>query len=223
MMETKNILLAGYNGLTGSLVRKKMQQYMGGKLYLIGRKAPIETGQNELFIETDFSKDSLQSIPLKDVQTLIICLGTTLRKAGSKEKFYTVDHDMVISMSRKAVLSGVKNLILVSAAGANAESTNYYLRTKGLTEKDIQFPELESLVIFRPMLLMGDRRERRTGESMASIVMKFLDIFLRGPLLQFHSTSVEKLADVIVKYAINPVPGKTILENQAILREVTGN
>lgn len=222
-METKNILLAGYNGLTGNLVRKKLQHYLNGKLYLIGRKPPIETGQNELFIPTDFSEDSLQSMVLNDAHTLIICLGTTLRKAGSKENFFAIDHDMVISLSRKAIRSGVKNLLLVSAAGANAQSPNYYLRTKGLTEQDIPFSELESLVIFRPMLLMGDRRERRAGEFVASIVMKFLDIFMRGPLLQFHSTPAEKLAEVIVKYAINPAPGKSILENQSILLEDTAN
>jgi nucleoside-diphosphate-sugar epimerase len=222
-MERKNIMLAGYNGLTGTLVRKKLQHHMGGKLWLIGRKSPEETGNNELFMQTDFSEDSLQSMVFTDAQTLIICLGTTLKKAGSKENFFAIDHDMVISLARKAIRSGVKNILLVSAAGANVQSRNYYLRTKGLTEKDIYFPELESLVIFRPMLLMGNRQEKRAGEFVASIIMKFLDVFMRGPLLQFHSTPVEKLAAVIVKYTINPSPGIMILENQSILLEQTDN
>jgi nucleoside-diphosphate-sugar epimerase len=221
-METTNILLAGYNGLTGSLVRKKLQHDRGGKLCLIGRKPPEETANNELFMQTDFSENSLQSLVFTDAQTLIICLGTTLKKAGSKENFFSIDHDMVISLARKAIRSGVKNILLVSAAGANVQSPNYYLRTKGFTEKDIYFPALESLVIFRPMLLMGNRQEKRSGEFVASIVMKCLDIFMRGPLLQFHSTPVEKLAAVIVKYAMKPVAGRMILENKSILLEDTG-
>ncbi|MFN4854744.1 MAG: hypothetical protein ACK5JC_10030, partial [Bacteroidota bacterium] len=125
-METTNILLAGYNGLTGSLVRKKLQHDRGGKLCLIGRKPPEETANNELFMQTDFSENSLQSLVFTDAQTLIICLGTTLKKAGSKENFFSIDHDLVIRLARKAILSGVKNILLVSAAGANVQSPNYY-------------------------------------------------------------------------------------------------
>jgi uncharacterized protein YbjT (DUF2867 family) len=45
----------------------------------------------------------------------ICAIGTTIKKAGSKESFRSVDHDLPLSFARLAHLAGTQNFALVSA------------------------------------------------------------------------------------------------------------
>lgn len=99
-------------------------------------------------------------------------LGTTLKVAGSKEKFYAIDHDLVIEFARWAKKIGASKFLYVSALGADSKSSVFYNKVKGETENDLKSIQFEYLGLFRPSLLLGNRSEFRFGEVIASILMK---------------------------------------------------
>ncbi len=99
-------------------------------------------------------------------------LGTTIKVAGSKEKFYAIDHDLVIDFARWAKGLGASKFLYVSALGADSTSSVFYNKVKGETENDLKSNQFEYLGLFRPSLLLGNRSEFRMGELVASVLMK---------------------------------------------------
>lgn len=99
-------------------------------------------------------------------------LGTTIKQAGSKEKFYKVDHDFVISFAKWAKKLEVKKFLYISALGADTTSSVYYNKVKGEVEDDLKAFQFEYLGLFRPSLLLGTRHEFRLGEEVAKIFTK---------------------------------------------------
>jgi hypothetical protein len=99
-------------------------------------------------------------------------LGTTIKQAGSKEKFYAIDHDLVIEFARWAKKMGAAKFLYVSALGADSTSSVYYNKVKGQTEEDLKSIQFGYLGLFRPSLLLGNRTEFRFGEQVASVFMK---------------------------------------------------
>jgi uncharacterized protein YbjT (DUF2867 family) len=68
----------------------------------------------------------------------ICATGTTINKAGSKEAFRFVDHDLPLSFARLAHQAGTQNFALVSAIGASVDSSFYYAKVKGELERDVR-------------------------------------------------------------------------------------
>lgn len=99
-------------------------------------------------------------------------LGTTIKVAGAKEKFFAIDHDLVLGFARWAKKIGASRFLYVSALGADSKSSVFYNKVKGQTEDDLKALEFEYLGLFRPSLLLGNRSEFRMGELVASVLMK---------------------------------------------------
>ena len=99
-------------------------------------------------------------------------LGTTIKQAGSKERFFQIDHDLVIEFGKWSKELGASKFLYVSSSGADAKSSIFYSQTKGKTENDLKDLGFEYLGLFRPSLLLGNRSEFRLGEQIATIVMK---------------------------------------------------
>jgi hypothetical protein len=115
----------------------------------------------------------LDSISKKSVEIhAFSSLGTTIKVAGSKEKFYAIDHDLVIEFARWAKKIGASKFLYVSALGADSTSSVFYNKVKGETENDLKSIQFGYLGLFRPSLLLGNRSEFRMGELVASVLMK---------------------------------------------------
>lgn len=99
-------------------------------------------------------------------------LGTTIKVAGSKEKFRAIDHDLVIEFARWAKKIGASKFLYVSALGADSTSSVFYNKVKGETENDLKSIQFGYLGLFRPSLLLGNRSEFRMGELVATVLMK---------------------------------------------------
>ncbi|MGY6743358.1 MAG: oxidoreductase [Cecembia sp.] len=121
----------------------------------------------------------LAAIEEKSVEIHAFCtLGTTIKRAGSEEKFYEVDHDFILNFALWAKKLGAKRFLVVSSLGADPQSNVFYSKVKGETEEDLKVIPFDYLGIFRPSLLLGNRSEFRLGEEIAKIFMKPL-VWLR--------------------------------------------
>jgi uncharacterized protein YbjT (DUF2867 family) len=135
----------------------------------------------------------------------VICAtGTTIKKAGSKEAFRSVDHDLPLAFAQQAYQQGAQSFALVSAIGASADSSFFYARVKGELEQDIQKIGFRSLTILRPSMIEGQRGEFRLAESIALTLSRFL-----APVLpkRFHVNPASKIAQALVDAILIGEPG----------------
>ena len=129
----------------------------------------------------------------------VICaLGTTQAKAGSKEAFRYVDHELPIAFGKAAHTAGVETYAIVTAMGASEDSMSFYYRTKGEVERDVKEIGFRSLTICRPSLIGGERNEARRAEGAALALARLL-----APILpkKFHVNP----ADVIAAALLNAI------------------
>ncbi|MDN3202656.1 oxidoreductase [Algoriphagus sediminis] len=130
----------------------------------------------DMMVEEDIKGDFQNlkvSIESGETEIHAFCsLGTTIKAAGSQEKFRVIDHDMVLALATWAKSIGTKKFLYVSALGADANSSVFYNKVKGEVEDDLKALDFDFLGLFRPSLLLGNRNEFRFGEQVASILMK---------------------------------------------------
>ncbi len=132
---------------------------------------------------------------------LFLCLGTTIKKAGSEAAFRVVDFDYPLAAAKMAKENGVHQVLLCSAVDADAQSKIFYNRMKGLLEDALKDLNVNTLHIFQPSLLLGERNENRFGESVAKVVGKFLDKIVGGLLSKYRPVEGETVASAMVKSA----------------------
>jgi uncharacterized protein YbjT (DUF2867 family) len=192
-------MVVGSTGLIGrSLVHQLIKQG-------ISVKALTRTDQSVSdsiceYIKVNFDALELSSELLSDVKDMYICLGTTIKKAGSKEAFQKVDIQYCIDVAREAEKNGVRNLSIITSVGSDPKSSNFYLKTKGLIEEQISDLNFDSISIHRPGLLIGSRKEMRAGESLGQMIYPFLvNPFLVGHLTKYKSVEAEVLAKALMR------------------------
>ena len=165
----KTALIIGGTGLIGKqLTQLLLADKRYSKIVLLLRRQ-LDMVHDKL-IQVVFDFDNPDS-SLVVADEIYCCLGTTIKVAGSKAAFYKVDHDYVINTAKAGFLNGAKKFALVSSMGANKASAIFYNKTKGETEEDARSIGFESLYIFRPSLLLGNRTEFRLGETIGKFLM----------------------------------------------------
>jgi uncharacterized protein YbjT (DUF2867 family) len=149
-------------------------------------------------------------IPITDVA--FCALGTTIATAGSKEAFCHVDYNLVIEFAKKAKASGAQTFVLVSSVGADPKSGTFYLKVKGQTEEDLKQIGFESLIILRPSMLLGNRKEFRLGELIGKGAMTILNPLMVGGLTKYKGIKGETVARAMLRLGQEELNGVHILE-----------
>ena len=200
--------LIGGTGLTGAfLVRDLRADPAITKVISVSRKSlNISNAKLTEVLIPDLAE--LPSIESKiRGQLYFCCLGTTIKKAGSKEDFEKVDHDAVVAFAKIAKAHDATSFTFVSAMGANANSMIFYNRVKGRTEDDVKALGLRSLIIFRPALLVGPRTEFRLGERLATVTLVPLSRLLPTRIQKSLLTKAETLAARMLAVGKEASPG----------------
>ncbi|WP_341781466.1 oxidoreductase [Ectopseudomonas mendocina] len=174
----QHILLAGATGLTGEHLLDRLLSEPTVARVLAPTRRPLAAHPN---LENPVG--DLQSLLPQlsgQVDTAFCCLGSTIKRAGSQEAFRAVDHDLVLAVARRARELGARHLVVISALGANPNSSVFYNRVKGETEEALKAMDWPQLTIARPSLLLGARREFRLGERLAAVLLRWLPGKYRG-------------------------------------------
>ena len=186
----KTALIAGANGLTGSYLLKQLLEsgkYDRVKTLVrrpLGLKHHYPALQEFIF---DFEHPDPKIVQANHIYC---CLGTTMKKAGSKKAFKRVDHDYPLELARMARLNGAEKYALVSAVGANTRSMFFYNRVKGQLEAEVQQLPFETIYLMRPSMLLGPRREKRLGENIGKALMKPLRFLMPDSMKPIHASQV---------------------------------
>ncbi len=201
----------GTTGLIGSHLVQLLSQHKDYQKVLSFARRKAESLPNKVE-HIDFNPESI-SIP-NGIDDVFICLGTTMKNAGSKEAFLKVDYEMVVEIAKQAKISNVKRIVVVSSLGAEPESNNFYLQTKGKMEEAVKQFEFEYCGIVRPSLLLGNRKEFRFGEKIAIVLFKIFSFIFVGPIKNYKGIYAEDVAKSMIMLAQN---GKGIITVESII------
>ena len=210
-------IVIGATGLVGNLILKELlndNDFSEVRIFVRKPTGIINPKLKEIITPmTDIN--TLSSEIQGDV--LFNALGTTIKKAGSQEEQQRIDRDLPVAFAKIASENGVKIMLNVSSVGANLNG-GFYLKTKAEMDNGTGkfFPQ--SVFHFRPGFLVGDRKEFRLVEKIASGVMKVIDPILTGSSQKYRSMPVDKLAKAMVSLSKNPAGKSTVLQFSEIMK-----
>jgi uncharacterized protein YbjT (DUF2867 family) len=192
--EPRVALLAGASGLVGGYVLDALLDAPDfGRVYAVTRR-PLGREHSRIanrIVQFDKLETQLKGVTC---HVAFCCLGTTMQQAGSAQAFRQVDFDYVLAFARAARVAQAQRFVVVSSAGANPQSKNFYLRVKGEMEQALESLQFTSLDILQPSLLLGWRPEIRPLELAATVFMPLLNPLLGGSKQMYRAISVRKVA-----------------------------
>ena len=211
------ILIVGATGLIGSLLtRKLVGQGADEQMHLLLRR-PYREDVGKAKIHVQLQENWPAAIAKIKPDIAISCLGSTMKKAGSKEEFAAVDRDLVSAVAAAAKAAGARQFIAISSTMADSSASSFYLKTKGEAEDLLRAQKFDRLDIIRPGLLRGERvADSRLGESLAIAASPVLDLLLHGQFRRYRSILASDVADAIVALMGNVLSGTHVHENDAI-------
>ncbi|HYG03330.1 MAG TPA: oxidoreductase [Chryseosolibacter sp.] len=188
----KTALIAGSTGLVGrNLLSLILSDERYASVVAVTRKDLGISHRKLVQVKTDLSTLAENSSALK-CDDVFCCLGTTMAKAGSKEKFREADFDYPARLGSLTKSQGASKYFLVSALGADAASSIFYNKVKGETEAAIREIGFPSLHIFRPSLLLGERNESRPGEEAAKVFFRLFGFLVPSKYKGIRALTVAK-------------------------------
>ncbi|MEM9302281.1 MAG: NAD-dependent dehydratase [Pseudomonadota bacterium] len=206
------VILVGATGLVG---REAAQQaadnpYIG--LACPVRQVPPDATERHGMSEVDFDDLEASEFDWK-ADGIAISLGTTMKSAGSREAFEAVDLGLVIDVARRAREAGTPTCAVVSSINASARSGNFYLRTKGRMEEALRALGFPTLVVLRPSLLAGQRRELRIGEQLGLLAAAVF-----RPLVpeRYRAVPADAVARALLAGAMDRLPGERLIRSEDI-------
>jgi uncharacterized protein YbjT (DUF2867 family) len=205
----------GTTGLIGGHIINLLSNHNGyQKIYSFARRKSDSYPSKVEHV--DFSIDTLK-IP-ETVDDVFVCLGTTMKKAGSKEAFRKVDYELVVEIAKQAKVTKVKHFMVVSSLGADPQTGNFYLKTKGEMEEDVKKLGFEYCGIVRPSLLLGERKEFRFGEKIGIVLFNIFSFIFVGPIKKYKGIKAEDVAKSMIMMAQNGTGIVTVESN--ILKQI---
>jgi len=211
----KTALIAGVTGLIGSqLLELLLHDSDYDKVIALSRN-PLDVQHSKLInlvINFNELQEQLKSVSANDV---FCCLGTTMKKARTKEAFHKVDFDYCLTLAKVLKENGAKQFLLVSALGADVHSSFYYNQVKGEIEGAVDALNYQAYHIFRPSLLLGPRKEQRSAEDAAKVFYRYFNFLIPEKYKGIESI---KVARAMIAFAKQQQSGKFIHESKDLQR-----
>lgn len=222
MYKSPRICIVGATGLVGRTCIEQAVHRSDVRIVGVARremKLPYGARMEMLLAEPE---NWASAIAAANARVLVCALGTTMKKADKDEAaFRAVDIDLVVACGKAAKQAGIEHMIVISSAGADVMSKNFYLRTKGQMEEALTRLRFARLDIVRPGLLRGHRDDdRRPLEWLAQLFAPLIDLFMTGERAAFRSIRVEVLARAIFALARDRAKGHFVHEHDALMRAI---
>ena len=142
-------------------------------------------------------------------------LGTSKKQAGSKEAQYHIDHDYQLRFATFAKQNGVRHMVLVSSAGADTGSSFFYMKLKGVIERDVEALGFAGLTIVQPPSLIR-KHAKRPLETISVKALQALNAI--GLFKSMAPISTEIVAQCMAEAGAEPFEGVRRINKQAIRR-----
>ena len=197
-------LIIGATGATGKdLLAKLLEDDTYSEVHCFVRK-PMSISHPKLHAHVVNFETPKAWVDLLHGDVAFSCLGTTLAVAGNKDAQWRVDYDYQYTFAQQCRTNGVPTFVLVSAAGATAQSKLFYNRMKGALEEAVKKLNFPRLLIFQPSILIRSNSDR-SGENFTVKAFKFLNKL--GILKRYRPMPTEVLAEKMLSAVYNSPKG----------------
>jgi len=212
-MKALTAILAGATGLVGGeCLRRLLASPRYERVIVVTRRKLTDVPAERKLRQVVTEFENLGEVRERLRGDHVYCaLGTTIRKAGSQERFRAVDYEYPLRLAQLTRKNGARHFSIVSALGASRTSPFFYSRVKGETEEGLQQLGWPSLAIVRPSVIAGDRAEARPLERLSEHLLRFAPATWRP-------VPAGDIAAAMVVLALRERPGVTVLES----REISG-
>ncbi len=221
-MNQQTAVIIGATGLTGNLLVEELLKDADFKTIRILVRRLVKIIHPKLqqqIVNFDNLNDYTDKFSEGDI--IFCCIGTTQEKVkNDKTAYEKIDFDIPVNAARIGISKKFKKYLIVSAIGANENSSNFYLKLKGKTENALKKFPFESISIFRPSILLGERKEFRLGEKIAQVIMEIFFFLFFGLLRKYHPIDASNVAKAMIKQSKNNEPGVHYLEYNEIVNLV---
>ncbi len=205
-MKKKAILLGASGLIGGDLLDKLLNSEEYLQVLVVVRKALNNQHPKLKQLIVDF--DQLQKYANEIVGDVVFCcLGTTKNKTPDKTQYRKIDCQYPVDVAWMAYTNGATAYHFVSSMGADPESRIFYSSVKGEAESALKTIPFKSLHLYRPSLLVGNRKEKRTGEELMIKIMHLINPLLIGPLKKYRSIKTETVATAMYNQSLAELHG----------------
>lgn len=205
MKGVNNSLKAVIVGATGLVGRELVRVLLSAKKY---EKITVIARRRLSIVHPRLEQQLIEFEHIQDCQPhwfenadVFCTLGTTIKKAGSREQFEKVDYHYVLEFAKLGKKYGARKYVVVSAMFANANSRIFYSRVKGKVEQALQELHLPQLIIVRPSLIVGDRTEFRLGEWSMTKLFDWMPLLFKGKMKKHKPNQAKDIAIAMYKLA----------------------
>jgi uncharacterized protein YbjT (DUF2867 family) len=225
----RTILLAGATGLVGSAVLQRCVADRTIAAIIVPTRRPVSMKHAKirnvvmdlLSVENGEPSaglsDAIAKVSDGKIDAYISALGTTIKTAGSREAFISVDRDLVCRFAEIAKQQNARQVVFVSSVGATRQASNFYLRVKGETEDMLERMKFDRVDILRPGVLLGSRQDSRPSEAIAQKLSFIYNPFLRGPLRRYRAIEADAVAAAALELLRKKETGIFVHENAEML------
>ena len=170
------ITLFGPTGLIGNEILKLLENDIDFENINVVSRRPVELKSRKSSLNIIDFKDFNSYLDVIDGSDVVLAaIGTTQSKVGfNKKKYREIDFDIISNTVKACKEKKVKHFSFVSSAGADINNKSFYLKLKGEIEKEVESKQLNSSTVYRPSLLLGNRKENRFGEKVAQILIPLI-------------------------------------------------
>jgi len=216
MATKRRALLIGATGLIGGhLLPCLLADRRYDAIHVLSRR-PLPVREDRLHSHVVDFDDLPPEHAAFRVDHVYCCLGTTIRQAGSQGRFRQVDYDYSMMTARAARAEGAATMVAISALGADPSSRNFYLRTKGELERDLERLAFRHLVLVRPSLLVGRRETKRLLEGAGMWLLPKIAFLMQGPLKPYRAIEAGVVARAMHHLAWQAAVGTRVVASDEL-------
>lgn len=150
----------------------------------------------------DFNDTESIKLAVEESDTIFCCIGTTQKNVkGDNDLYRKIDFDIPVKAARLGKEIGCEKFIIVTSVGANSHSNTFYLKLKGELENAIHSVGLDAVHIMQPSMLLGERKEHRSGEGLLQSSTKLLSGLFFGSLRKYKAIHGKTVAAAMLNAA----------------------
>lgn len=209
--------IIGSTGLIGSNILDMILNDNNYKSIRLLVRKPVYFGNPKISVNVlDFSDPISFKAGIEGSDAVFCAVGTTKKKVkGDKNAYRKVDYYIPVNAARICEKAGCPKFLLVSSVGADSKSSNFYLQLKGEVEDIVTKLKIRSVIIFRPSILLGTRKEFRFGEKIGQALSSAFSFLLPG---KYKPVKAHDVAKAMVTAASQDLPGVHIYQYEDIMR-----
>ncbi|MGX7086829.1 epimerase [Gemelliphila palaticanis] len=198
----KAVILGATGAVGKELLKNILLEPRYSEIYVLGRKSILNISNKGDFIPIVIDFENIKfDLEILNNADVYCALGTTIKVAKTKENQFKVDYTYIINVA-KLCENRVNSFNIVSSIGANSNSSNFYLNTKGLLEESLKKLRINYLRIFQPSLLIAKRNDNRILESFGMKILPVLSNLFFGKFINYKPIKVENLAKTMIYYTL---------------------